>query len=241
MQIKYPKLSISHEAIYQFIYEERPNLTIYLARKHKNRRRKRILRKTQRTLIPNRIPVSERPFVIDARERFGDWESDTIVSGASTAALNVLIERTTRFVKIAKLNRKTAEETSTAIQKILQRYPDKARLSITYDNGTENVWHEKINEKLNTASYFCEPYHSWEKGTVENTIKRIRRYIPKGSSIKKLSNTQIQWVENRINNRPMKVLNYLTPNEVMEQESNSYKFRRYKSLKEAGGALQVRM
>src|SRR3989338_6327352 len=78
-------------------------------------------------------------------------------------------------------------------------------------------------------------------GTVENTIKRIRRYIPKGSSIKKLTNIQILWVENRINNRPMKCLHYQTPNEVMEKEANSYKFRRFTSSKETSVALQLRM
>ena len=81
--------------------------------------------------------------------------------------------------------------------------------------------------------YFCHPYHSWEKGSVENMIGRVRRYIPKGTNLYKYSTEQIQWLENTLNNTPRKCLNYQTPNEVMQQEANKYKFRRYMKNKEA--------
>ena len=79
--------------------------------------------------------------------------------------------------------------------------------------------HEKINKILNKKSYFCKPYHSWEKGTVENINGIIRRFFPKGTDFGKISMKQIKYVENWINNRPMKVLGYLTPNEKFEQLS----------------------
>jgi IS30 family transposase len=128
-----------------------------------------------------------------------------------------LIERSTRFVKIAKLSRKTAKETSFAIHKTLKNYPEKARLSITYDNGTENVLHEKINEKLNMSSYFCEPYHSWEKGSIENINGLIRRFFPKGTDFNNVTEFDITYVENWINNRPMRCLEFKTPREKFKE------------------------
>jgi len=132
--------------------------------------------------------------------------------------LNVLVERKTRVTKITKLPQKTAEQTREAIIRRLKKVSCVARGSITYDNGSENTHHEAINQALKMTSYFCEPYHSWEKGTVEQTNGLIRRYFPKKTNFNEISNDMIRYVEDLLNNRPRKCLNFKTPSEVFNLE-----------------------
>ena len=106
---------------------------------------------------------------------------------------------------------------SVATVNALINLPKKLRRTITYDNGSENTQHAETNRQLETKSYFCEPYHSWEKGSVENAIGIVRRYFPKKTNWAKVSARQLKKVENRINNRPKKCLNYATPNEVFSR------------------------
>lgn len=214
LKIDKPDLSISHEAIYQYVYTDAPRLVGSLARRHKKRHVKAHSRRHKKSHIPNRIGIDERPRRVDARKEFGHWESDSLVSRASKAALNVLAERKTRYLKITKLDRKMAVFTRKTINRRLSRYPEGARLSITYDNGSENVEHDLVNETLGTQSYFCNPYHSWEKGTVENSCGLIRRYIPKKSNIALTDVAEIKRIERILNNRPRKCLNYQTPAEL---------------------------
>lgn len=215
LSIEKPGETISHEAIYQYVYEERNELIIYLVRRHRKRRVKRYSRKRRKSYIPGRIPISERPEEIGKRERIGDWENDLMVSSRSKVALNVLADRRSRLTLITKLSQKTADETKWAIIRTLIEYP---AYTITYDNGSENTEHQEVNKILDIKSYFCEPYHSWEKGTVENTIGLIRRWLPKKTDLAKVSEVEISEIENWLNNRPRKCLNYKTPLEVFEQE-----------------------
>ncbi|MEE8483083.1 MAG: IS30 family transposase [Nitrospinota bacterium] len=205
---------ISHEAIYQYVHMDAPELKKHLIRGHRQRKRRGYSRKHTKSHIPNRTAITERPVQINNREEFGHWEADSVVSRKGKAALCVQAERKSRKIKITKLARKTAKLTRIAINRRLSRYPQRACLSITYDNGTENVEHETVNKTLGTKSYFCAPYRSWEKGTVENRIGLIRHYVPKKTDIGLLSNRDIKRIERRINNRPMKCLNYKTPNQV---------------------------
>lgn len=212
---------ISHEAIYQYIYEENRILCLYLLRRHSKRLKKSSLRKAKRTIIPDRISIQERPKVIDAREEFGHFEADSVVSRKSSFALNTIVERKSRYITINRIQSKTAENTFNAIKKALQALPDNAIKTFTYDNGTEFAQHMQVNEEFNSKSYFCEPYHSWEKGSIENRNGVIRRYLPKGTDFAKVTDEEIQCIQDRINNMPMKCLNYKTPREVFEQECNS--------------------
>jgi len=207
--------SISHEAIYQYIYEERKELIIYLVRRHRKRMEKGHSRKHQKSHIPNRVPISDRPQVAEKRRRIGDWENDSMGSRQSRAIVNVLADRKSRLTLLKKLPQKTAKTTRRAIIQSLIDYP---AYTITYDNGSENSEHEEINKVLDTKSYFCEPYHSWEKGTVENTIGLIRRWLPKKTDLAQVSEVEIMEIENWLNNRPRKCLNYETPLEVLEEE-----------------------
>ena len=205
-------LSIGKDSIYTFVYEN-PELTQYLAKKHLGKKPRSKKKKTERTLIPNRTGIEQRPKEANERKEFGHFEADTVVSSKSLACLLVIADRITRKIKIKKLARKTAELTSSSIIFALQMYNIIQLLTITYDNGSEFCWHDKVNKELNMRSFFCNPYSSWEKGTVENLNGLIRRFFPKKTDFDTITDEQIQQVEDWINNRPMKVLGYKSPNE----------------------------
>ena len=215
---KYPGKSVCVETIYRFVYDTRvrrqENFVPYLVRAHK-RRVQRGHRHTHRDLhIPERISILERPMIVDERRQFGHWESDTIIARRSQAALSVTVERISLFTKIAKLPRRTAQHLRIALARSLSQYPKRARRTITYDNGQENVEHMRINKILGTRSYFCEPFHSWEKAIVENTIGIIRRTYPKKTNFDCVNKADIKRLERQLNNRPRKTLDYKTPREV---------------------------
>lgn len=207
--------TVSHESIYQFIYKEASDLVQYLPRQHKNRKKKYPKRK-QPSQFEQRNKINERPESINNRSEFGHWESDSIVSLRQKPGCNVLVERKSRLVKITKLSSKTAQVTLNAIIKKLKLMPHDFVKSITYDNGSENTKHEIVNQVLGCNSYFCAPYHSWEKGSVEQVNSLIRRYIPKKMDITKLPDKVLLDIENQLNTRPRKCLNYLTPLEVFK-------------------------
>jgi len=210
----HPELSISHEAIYQWIYADARELIASLVRSHRNRKRRGYSRRHKKTHIPERISIKERPQKVQSRKEPGHWETDTAVSRQSLAALQVSTERKTRLTKLSKLPRKGAHAMSTSLTRRLARYPKWFRRSITYDNGTENTDHVRTNKILGTKSYFCEPFHSWERGTVENTIGIIRRFFPKKTDFAKVSKNRINAIERWLNHRPRKCLGFLTPLEA---------------------------
>jgi len=206
--------SIGYEAIYQYIYTEKQELIRFLPRKHKKRFFKGHSRKHSKSHIPHRISIDARPLVVNSRTRFGDWEADTAVSRQSKAAIQVLAERKSRKIFITKLARKTSAKMKNATIRKLRNLPVILRKTITYDNGTENTEHQAVNDALGTKSYFCIPFHSWEKPLVENSIGLIRRYFPKKTDFAKVSYNELRRIQNLINNRPRKCLNYATPNEI---------------------------
>ena len=209
-----PGLNVSHEAIYQYIYSDKPELKQYLARHYRVRKKRGKKNTGSAQTIPNRVEIRQRPADVEKRLVIGHWESDSVVSRQSKAALAVSVERKSRLTKIVKIQRRTSEKFSQAVINSLSNIAENRRLTITYDNGKENAEHEKVNEVLNVQSYFCQPYHSWEKGTVENTIGLIRRYFPKKTDFAKVTDQQIRDVEHRLNSRPRKCLGFKTPDEV---------------------------
>jgi len=208
------KLKISHESIYLYIYKKRPDLVQYLPRAHKKRFKRVPKSNKKNNRIPHRISIDQRPEEINNRSEFGHWESDAIVSKQSKVALSVSIERISKLVKIKKIKQNKANLFSRAIIRRMKGLPACARRSITYDNGLENVYHELINDQLNTDSYFCNPYHSWEKGSVENVNGLIRRFLPKKTDFAKITHKRIKEIEFLLNNRPRKCLGFKTPNQV---------------------------
>ena len=214
----HPGLSISHEAIYQYIYDKDTrkvvNLAIYLPRAHKKRKLFGRGHHHKALHIPRRVSINERPKHIEKRKQSGHWEADTMVSRQSKKSLAISIERSSRLLHIDKLMAKESHKLVNALTRRLNCYPQQLRRTITYDNGSENVEHERINETLGTRSYFCNPFHSWEKGSVEYSIGLVRRFLPKKTDFAKISHYRVRKIEKLLNNRPRKCLNFQTPSEV---------------------------
>ena len=222
LSIELPGESICHETIYAYIYRH-GNLNRYLWKYLVCQRRKRGHidgRKLQRQSkkIPASISIENRPTEVTARVVPGHWETDLIVGKAKDkGALSVTVERVTRIVVLSKLNERTAPYKVKKLVKRLSIYPPDFLRTMTTDNGSENNLFQTVEKKLNMSYYFAHAYASWEKGTVENTNQRLRRYIKKGKSIDQLSHKHIQNLEDTFNNTPRKCLNFMTPNEKMRE------------------------
>ena len=206
--------STNYESIYQWLYLERKDLIKHLPRAHRKRRKRGSAKHKHASKIPNRVPIEKRPALANTRQELGHWEADTAVSRQSKGAIAVLIERQTRLVKIYKLPSKSALNMQEALVHSLQDLPQSLRKSITYDNGTENVRHAEVNHLLGTTSFFCQPYTSWEKGSVENVIGLIRRIYPKKTDWNLISQSDLDTIQLTLNHRPKKCLNFLSPAEA---------------------------
>jgi IS30 family transposase len=224
LSVDHPEFKVSHEAIYQYIYSQYhrqgygscigDDLRIYLKRRHKSRHRKYAPFRPQRLKIKDAVSINERPGSIDLRKIVGHWEGDSVVSRQSKSGLNTLVERKTGLVFISKIGNGTAEVTANAVVARLKALPPGKRRTLTLDNGSENSGHKKITKELGTKCYFANPYHSWERGTNENTNGLIRYYLPKKTDFNLVSDEKIKQIENILNNRPRKRLKWLTPLEV---------------------------
>jgi len=219
---------ISHEAIYQYIYHQinrngwgmlksgKEDLRPYLKRRHK-RRIKKGLRGTQKMGRLQGKSIDLRPEIVSSRERLGDWEGDAMVSRQSQFGLNTLVERKSGYVLITKLQDSTSRETSAAAIRRLKVFPDHLRKTITWDNGKENAKISLIEKELGLDCYLAHAYHSWERGTNENTNGLIRWYLPKKTDFAKITEQEISNIEYVLNTRPRKRLGYKTPLEVLNQ------------------------
>ncbi len=220
-----PVMSISHESIYAHIYRNRQakvnkKLIALLPQQRSRRRRNYRSRGVAQFKITDRISIDQRPESINNRSEIGHWEGDLIIGYKRASALTTLVERKTRFTYIAKVNNKKSETVTNEIKNIFCHLPKKLRQSLTYDNGVEMADHKWLTNKLGTTVYFTHPYSSWERGTNENTNGIIRRYLPKQTDFHKVSHRRILELQNRMNNRPRKVLNYRKPIELFPVKSN---------------------
>jgi len=214
IKIDYPNLKTNYESIYLYIYSERPDLIEYLVRGRRKRKKRSIKPGKRMVKIPNRVMISERPDCINDKSEYGHWEADTAVSRQSKAAIVILRERKLQICIIRKIPRKTARCMRRTVIRMLKKYPENMRKSITFDNGLENAEHELMQKALNVKTYFCNPYHSWEKGGVENLIGLMRRFLPKKTNFELIPDSEIKKIESILNNRPRKTLGFLTPFEV---------------------------
>lgn len=210
--------SICAESIYLYVYEgygHYGGLYKHLRRHHK-RRHKLGKRKHRKVQIKERISIHNRPTLIDRRTRLGDLECDLLESPRSDRhALSVHYERKSQFVKLHRVQDKTAQETHDALLKTLDFFPSDFVKSITFDNGPETALHYVLRYEHDIETYHCDPYSSWQKGGVENMNGLIRQYIPKGTKISSLSDEYLHFIEERLNNRPRKKNDYKTPNQVL--------------------------
>jgi transposase, IS30 family len=218
LPLDHPGLSISPEAIYQYIYQapaqERGELIRCLRRGHRRRKPRGQGRRERKTKIPGRIPIELRPASVEGRRVFGHWEGDSLLSRNSLVALNSLVERKSRLVLLSRLPRKSAQATQQAVIARLGALPPPARRTLTLDNGTENASHQELTAHLGLRCYFARPYASWQRGTCENTNGLVRWYLPKGTDFSTISDEQLRRIETLLNNRPRKCLGFKTPLEI---------------------------
>jgi IS30 family transposase len=201
---------VSHETIYKMIRKDKADGgTLYECTRHKLKHRKRPV--TKQMPIKNRTPISQRPAIVDTKERFGDWEIDTMIGENNKSAIVTMAERKTAFMMMEKLEHgKNAKELTKVVTRLLTGYMNHVH-TMTSDNGSEFADHQTIAKQLKTSFFFTDPYSAWQKGLIENTNKLIRQYIPKGTNFEDLTHQQIKEIQYKINNRPRKNLNYYSP------------------------------
>jgi IS30 family transposase len=204
---------VSHETIYKIIRQDKMDGgTLYKHTRHQLKHRKRPV--GEKIPIKNRVSIEQRPNIVDTKQRFGDWEIDTIVGENNKGAIVTMVERKTAFMMMEKLEcGKNAENLTKQVTRMLMAYIKYVH-TITGDNGTEFADHQTIAKNLKTNFFFTHPYSSWEKGLIENTNKLVRQYIPKKSNFNELNQQQIKEIQYQINNRPRKNLKFYSPKEI---------------------------
>mgnify|MGYP006290679525 FL=1 len=215
---------VTHERSYQFIYEDaRQGGTLWKYLPPAKRKRKRRCPRDDtcgRGKIPNKRSIDTRPDVVQTRERVGDWEGDLINGASETGHLVTLVERRNRFSLIERVDSKHASTVKTCIDRLFEQVPAQARKTLTLDNGKEFALHQEIEQESGIDVYFAHPYHSWERGTNENTNGLIRRIYPKKSSFANIDTKELKRIDRYVNDRPRKCLGWLTPREALHAELN---------------------
>ena len=200
------ELSISHETIYRHIRADRRRggLLFNHLRQARKQKRKRYRGRDSRGVLQGKRMIGTRPKIVETRAQFGHWEIDTIMgpTGCTPCALT-MVERKTGFLMLGKLKDKSMQETASVMTSLIQRAP-KAFRTLTADNGTEFHAYKEVEKVTNTRIYFATPYHSWERGTNENTNGLLRQYLPKGVSMKHLTQRQCDEIAHQLNSRPRK-------------------------------------
>ncbi|MFT5216145.1 MAG: IS30 family transposase, partial [Glaciecola sp.] len=215
-------MSISHEAIYRHIYT-RPQARlnkklIKLLVRKKTRRRTPEKRRGGGSKIINQVSIDNRPQHIELRNEVEHWEGDLVIGKNQKSAIGTIVERKTRFTLIVKLESKKANEVANQFSEILNKLNPIYKKSMTYDNGIEMARHQIITKNTGMKIHFAHPYSSWERGANENTNGLIRRYLPKGTNFNEIHINQLQITQEKLNNRPRKIIGYKTPKEMMDLE-----------------------
>lgn len=208
-------LVISPEWIYQFVYAGKAagNELWRHLRGQKPYRKRYGSGRERRGQISGRRSIWERPASVEGRRRLGHWEADTLIGARRRAALLSVVERRSRYTRLGKLVRLSARATRRAFVSRLSAFSARVR-SLTADNGKEFAEHRGIAKDLQADFYFADPYAAWQRGTNENTNGLVRQYLPKSRDLSTVSGAEIRMIENRLNYRPRKCLDYLTPYEV---------------------------
>ncbi len=211
---------ISPETIYRYIYGKGRIYKLYeFLPLHHKRRRKWLGRKIRAEKIEDKVLIDNRPQRINSRKEFGHWESDLMEGNRkSEGVVHITAERKTRFLVGKKLPSKHSAPVIDEVNRVANEY---IMLSNTSDNGTENAKHKMAK----VTWYFCHPYHSWEKGTVENSIGRLRRFFPKGCDLSKVNQSDIDYAIELLNNMPRKCLNGFTSQEAYQKEYDKIRNR----------------
>ena len=215
--LKSRKVRISPETIYKYIYRDRRNggdLYLNLRRHRAYRRSRKALRASKYNgFRRDQLSFSERPKIVEYRKRLGDFERDCINGQRNGPLLLTIVDRTSRLVKIARLERVNADETHKATVRLLKKFKTH---TLTNDNGPEFARHKKTAKALGIKVYFNDPYCSWQRGTSENTNGLIRQYYPKNCDFKHVTQKDLEKLEHKLNSRPRKCLGFKTPYQVHE-------------------------
>lgn len=202
-----PQRWLSDQAIYDWIHQKQPEW-------------KRLLRRggrppEKRGRLTECVRIDGRPEVINKRCRYGDWEGDTMVGHGRHSALVTLVERKSGYTQLSRVDSMKSDVTMRAARRRMRNLPPGLRRSITFDNGKEFAEHRTLTRGLGVEIYFADPYASWQRGTNENTNGLLRQYYPKGTDFTTVTHRAVARVEQLINDRPRRRLNYQTPNEVI--------------------------
>lgn len=206
---------VSVERIYQYIYQDQSQggLLYTHLRTSRRWRKKRLNTKHQRGQIPNRVMIDQRPDIVATKERFGDWEVDTIIGKNHKTAILTATERKSQFELMIKTDGTKADSIKKEMINLLAPFKKLVK-TITSDNGKEFAKHQEISKKLATEFYFADPYSPWQRGLNEYNNKLIRQYLPKKTDFNTIDSKTINMIISKLNNRPRKLLGYKTPNEV---------------------------
>jgi transposase, IS30 family len=210
--------TVCHETIYTALYalprgELRKELLSALRQGRQNRR-PRSRGTDRRGFVTDDIRIAERPEEIAGRLIPGHWEGDLIKGAANRSAVGTLVERTSRLVLLARMDALDAETTRCAFERVFENVPEPFRKSLTYDRGTEMARHSELTANTGIKVWFCDPYSPWQRASNENANGLIRQYLPKGTDLSGHTQDELNEIAERLNNRPRKVLDFETPNEV---------------------------
>lgn len=210
-------IEITHETIYKHIWSDRQKGgSLYKHLRHSGKKYNHHSKGAAgRGCIPNRVDIDQRPPIVDEKVRVGDWELDTIIGADHDGAIVSMVDRHSKFTYLIKVSNKTAALVRDGIVEKLNPVRDFVH-TLTSDNGKEFTCHEEISRVLQADFFFAKPYHSWERGLNEHTNGLVRQYLPKGTKFSSCSQELLNGIEARLNQRPRKVLNFQTPQEVFD-------------------------
>lgn len=216
-----PDMQISHEAIYHFIFIlPRGGLKKSLLkclRQQKAKRGRRNSDSGERNQIPNMVSIHDRPEEIEGRQIPGHWEGDLIMGKNNQSALGTLVERTMRITLLVPLDYRTSDYICMSFANKLSDLPERLRKSMTYDQGRELTSHENFSTLSRARVYFCDPHSPWQRGTNENTNGLLRQYFPKGTDFNNAPDWVFEHVQNELNERPRKILDFQSPKEAFTE------------------------
>lgn len=210
---------VSHEWIYRYVWQDKREgglLYTHLRTRHKMYR-KRYGSNARRSYYTGSTNISERPEIANQRQRIGDWEIDTVFGKQGQTVLVTAVDRKNKYLIMQLSPRKTSQAVLDTLLKMYKNFKRKVH-TITCDNGAEFAKFRLIEIKLKTKMYFCDPYHSWQRGTNENTNGLIRQYFPKSINFDQVRDIEVKRVMDKLNRRPRKTLGFKTPSEVFACE-----------------------
>jgi transposase, IS30 family len=215
-----PERWVSHETIYKSLYVQgRGELRRELARCLRSGRaqRRHQGRTERRSRIPDMVFIAERPPTVADRAVPGHWEGDLLVGKDGKSAIATLVERSTRYVLLAKVTDQRAETVRDALTTVIARLPQHLRLSLTWDQGREMAQHVRFSVDTGVPVYFCDPHSPWQRGSNENTNGLLRQYFPKGTSLRHYTQADLDAAAASLNDRPRQTLNWKKPAEKLAE------------------------